>query len=89
MVISPVHFPHKLRIALLYFYSGFKLVSTTELESALRLVAKSETGVIKGTCTDALSGSEKIVVYAYKKGTFNLETEKTPLKIRSAGKTHH
>lgn len=58
--------------------SGFKLVSNTELENALRLVAKSETGVIKGTCTDALSGSEKIVVYAYKKGTFNLETEKTP-----------
>ena len=56
--------------------SGYKFVSNSEMTNGIRIVQKSESGVIKGTMTDASStSSEKIVVYAYKKGTFNKSTE--------------
>ncbi|MCB0607986.1 MAG: DUF4382 domain-containing protein [Lewinellaceae bacterium] len=58
--------------------SGYMLATASELETSLRLVVKSETGAIHGTCTDAFSGADKIVVYAYEKGQFDLETEKMP-----------
>ena len=42
------------------------------------MVQKSETGVVQGTTTNSvLTSSDKIVVYAYKKGTFNKTTEMT------------
>ncbi|MEK7225500.1 MAG: DUF4382 domain-containing protein, partial [Bacteroidota bacterium] len=40
------------------------------LESTIRVVAESKTGIISGNLTDAVSGSGKVVAYAYKKGTF-------------------
>lgn len=63
---------------------GYKANSTTdyvfatdaELTSAMRLFVRSETGTIKGSCNDVVSGSDKIVVYAYKKGTYDVNTEK-------------
>ncbi len=56
--------------------SGYKFVSNSEMTNGIRVVQKSESGVIKGTTSDAsASASEKIVVYAYKKGTFNKSTE--------------
>ena len=56
--------------------SGYKFVSNSEMTNGIRIVQKSESGVIKGTMTDASStSSEKIVVYAYKKGTYNKATE--------------
>lgn len=54
---------------------GYKLVSSTELQSGLRLLLKDSTGVIQGTCDDNLSQSDKIVVYAYHKGEFDRDTE--------------
>lgn len=53
----------------------FKFVTMGELSSALRVVNEETTGEIEGTVQDAESGSDKIIVYAYKKGTFNAETE--------------
>ena len=56
--------------------SGYKFVSNSEMTSGVRVVQKSEAGVIKGNMTDATAtSSEKIVVYAYKKGTFNKAAE--------------
>lgn len=54
----------------------FTFASAAELSSAIRLFVKAETGTIKGVCNDLVSGSEKIVVYAYKKGTYNVNVEK-------------
>ncbi len=56
--------------------SGYKFVSNSEMTNGIRVVEKSETGVIKGTLNNtATSASDKVVVYAYKKGTFNKSTE--------------
>ena len=58
--------------------SGYKFGSSSELTNGVRVVQKSETGVIQGTTTNnSLVTSDKIVVYAYKKGTFNKTTEMT------------
>ncbi len=56
--------------------SGYKFVSNSELTSGVRVVQKSESGVIKGTATNsAVTSSDKVVVYAYKKGTYTKSTE--------------
>jgi len=56
--------------------SDYEFVSSTELSSSLRTVAKANAGMITGTCNDnSASGTDKIVVYAYKKGSFNSSTE--------------
>lgn len=68
-----------LRKSLTYSNSAttdYAFVTDAELSSALTLTTKGATGTIKGTCTDAISGSEKIVVYVYEKGEFDLNTEK-------------
>jgi len=57
---------------------AYQFVTNSELNSAVRLTAKSKTGTITGTCTDLLSlGGSKIVVYAYKAGSFS-DSEKQP-----------
>jgi hypothetical protein len=53
----------------------FDFVSVTELESSLRVVSKSNTGVITGNLTNTVTNSDRIVVYAYEKGTYNEEYE--------------
>ncbi len=55
----------------------FQFVTNAELSSAIRLVEKSTTGTISGNCSDGVSGSDKIIAYAYKKGAYNLN-EKFP-----------
>ncbi|MBK9013077.1 MAG: hypothetical protein IPM82_02760 [Saprospiraceae bacterium] len=51
-------------------------MSEAELRSAVRFVAKANTGKVDGTCADNLDfGGEKIIVYAYEKGSFNKSTE--------------
>ena len=66
-----------LRKSIAYAGSGnaYTFASDSELGSALRLVAAGKTGSIKGTYTGSTVGAEKVVVYAYKKGEFNKETE--------------
>ncbi|MDZ4681992.1 MAG: DUF4382 domain-containing protein [Saprospiraceae bacterium] len=56
----------------------YKFVSDPELASAIRLLDKSSTGTISGDCTDGVSSSDKVVVYAYKKATFDINIEKFP-----------
>lgn len=67
-----------LRKAVQYQNSGadkYDFVSTADLQSALRVVLKSNAGVIYGECQNPLVSADKIVVYAYKKGTFNRDLE--------------
>jgi hypothetical protein len=53
----------------------YDFATAAELESSIRVVAENNCGIISGTLTDAVSGSAKVIVYAYKKGTFNRTTE--------------
>lgn len=55
--------------------SNFEFVSMAELSAALRTVNEEFTGTISGTVNDSQDTSDKIVVYAYEKGSFNAETE--------------
>jgi hypothetical protein len=57
----------------------YRFVSDTELNRAVRLVVKEHSGAIKGTYNESTPiVSEKIVAYAYKKGTFSASTETQP-----------
>ncbi|HEY0653441.1 MAG TPA: DUF4382 domain-containing protein [Chryseosolibacter sp.] len=54
----------------------YSFVSDANLNAAVRIVAKEKSGMIKGTYENSSDANpEKIVVYAYKKGTFNAATE--------------
>ncbi len=55
----------------------FQFVTDPELITAVRLMDKAATGSISGDCTDGVSGSKKVIVYAYKKGGFS-QNEKFP-----------
>lgn len=65
--------------------SDYEFNSTSELNAAIRVVEKEETGTVSGTVTDGLNTSKKFVVYAYTKGTFNAATEKQgPVQFKNA-----
>jgi hypothetical protein len=53
----------------------YEFVSKSELESGIRIVSKNEVGVIKGNCNEGITSSDKVVVYAYKKGEYERSTE--------------
>lgn len=53
----------------------YDFATAAELQSSVRVVSENNTGTISGTLSDTVSGSGKIVAYAYKKGTFNRTTE--------------
>src|SRR6478736_4724997 len=54
----------------------YHFANNTNLQSAIRVVAKSNTGTVKGTYNEQISsGADQVIVYAYKKGTFNASTE--------------
>ena len=55
----------------------FQFVTSPELNAAIRMMDKATTGNIVGNCTDGVSGSTKIIVYAYKTGAYNAN-EKFP-----------
>ena len=54
--------------------SEYRLVGSSELESAVR-VTNTSNGKIMGNCNDVITGSDEIVVFAYKKGSFNRNNE--------------
>jgi hypothetical protein len=68
-----------LRKALTYsadLESRYSFVTDENLRSAVRVVTYAHAGTIKGSYEeDAEVNAEKIIVYAYKKGTFNSEVE--------------
>jgi hypothetical protein len=54
----------------------YSFVSDANLQEAVRLTAKEKSGTIKGTYQENSSvDADKIIVYAYKKGTFNAAAE--------------
>lgn len=55
--------------------SNFEFVSMSELSAGIRAINEESTGVISGTVNDTGNSSDKILVYAYKKGTFDAEVE--------------
>lgn len=55
--------------------SDFEFVTMAELASGIRTVNATATGSIEGTVDQGQQEADRIVVYAYKKGTFNAETE--------------
>lgn len=57
--------------------SDYAFVTDSELESALRIAIESETGNIEGKITENIDAGDRVVVYAYEKGTFDEETETT------------
>lgn len=54
---------------------GYQFRSSTALENSVRFVNKTEAGFIKGNCDRKNNSYDKIVVYAYQKGSFNANTE--------------
>jgi hypothetical protein len=57
----------------------YNFVSNGELSSAIRVVNKQNAGVIAGSYQESSSSdADKIIVYAYKKGTFNASSETEP-----------
>lgn len=55
--------------------TDFDFVTAPELSAGLRAVNREVTGEIKGTVNDTQGTSDKIVVYAYEKGTYNAAVE--------------
>ncbi len=56
----------------------YDFVTEAELRTSLRMVNKNKTGKVKGKVSDNFSqAGDRVVVYAYKKGTFNQSTETT------------
>jgi len=65
--------------------TNYQFNSNSELNAAVRVVNKDKTGTVSGTCTDALSTSDKFVVYAYTKGSFNPTVEREgPVQFKNA-----
>lgn len=57
--------------------TDYQFVTDPELMASVRLIDKSQTGSIKGDCTDGVSGSDQVIVFAYKKGAYD-NNEKFP-----------
>lgn len=55
--------------------SDFNFVGMAELPAGIRTVNAGLTGKISGNANDAYYTSDKIIIYAYKKGTFNADVE--------------
>ena len=54
----------------------YNFVSNDNLQASVRLVSQAKAGTISGTYSEQTSSNaDKIIVYAYKKGTFNASTE--------------
>ena len=54
----------------------YDFVTEAELRGSLRVVNKDKSGKVKGKVSDMLSaGGDRIVVYAYKKGSFDTDIE--------------
>lgn len=53
---------------------GYTFATEGELQSTVRLVNKTQTGAVTGTCSNA-GTNRKVVVFAYRKGQFNQSAE--------------
>lgn len=55
--------------------SDYNFVTMSELSAGIRTVNAELTGKISGSVNDVNNTSDKIIVYAYEKGTFNADVE--------------
>lgn len=55
--------------------TDYAFTTETELKNGLRWVKKMEAGKVEGECQDGSLFSDKIIVFAYKKGTFDKNVE--------------
>lgn len=55
--------------------SDYSFVSHVELNNSVRIAAEEKTGSLKGKVQGSLLSDKKVVVYAYKKGTYSAATE--------------
>ncbi len=63
--------------------SAYAFGTNAEMQTALRYVSTEHSGAIEGHCNNLLNtGDEKIIVYAYVKGTFNRQHEVSPTDDR-------
>jgi hypothetical protein len=59
--------------------SRYSFVSDANLNSAIRVIARERSGLIKGSYNEQSSvDGDKIIIYAYKKGSFNASAETQP-----------
>ena len=63
---------------------NYRFVAESDLKASLRLVKKSETGNIKGSCDKDYDNSDKIVVYAYAKGNYSQSETQGTTKFKKA-----
>ncbi|HMJ70495.1 MAG TPA: DUF4382 domain-containing protein [Cyclobacteriaceae bacterium] len=56
----------------------YRFVGDNDLNASIRLVIREKAGVIGGTYNDDSGSSRRVVVYAYKKGSFSASTETQP-----------
>ncbi|PWK21869.1 uncharacterized protein DUF4382 [Arcicella aurantiaca] len=50
---------------------GYRFVSSGDLNASTRVLVKAQAGAIKGTCANYKETNSKLIVYAYKKGTYS------------------
>ncbi len=55
---------------------GYRFVSTSDLNASTRVLIKTQTGAIKGNCSNYNESNSKLIVYAYKKGTYSTSETK-------------
>ncbi|WP_445383267.1 DUF4382 domain-containing protein [Robiginitalea sp. IMCC43444] len=55
--------------------ADYKFASASRMSTGIRTVNQEVTGSLRGTIEDSQSNSDKIIAYAYEKGTFNAESE--------------
>lgn len=68
--------------------SNYSFVSAAELNNSLRIAFEESTGHLKGQVQGSLLSSKSVVVYAYKKGSFDAAAEPQPMgagQVRFAG----
>lgn len=57
----------------------YRFVNDVNLSNAIRVINKSNSGSIMGTYDESVSSdADEVIVYVYKKGTFNIDTETQP-----------
>ncbi|MFW6224503.1 MAG: DUF4382 domain-containing protein, partial [Bacteroidota bacterium] len=53
----------------------YDFVAEGHMSTGIRIEDKSKTGVISGSCNDDVTGSDRIIAYAYHKGDYEMATE--------------
>lgn len=64
--------------------SDYTFVAKSDLAASLRLVEKSETGNVKGKAENDYDNSDKIIVFAYAKGTYNDSEMNSEIEFKNA-----